>query len=176
MVRFDPWPPCRPPFIRSKYRDHDAEVMENLEFTEEDKKMSVQSSKFIAQQLADYDEIGFKTMRTSNHSSRMPRDWCIYQQAIERLAFIADNRRVPYQKCVAAAQCGGLPTLADVNDATYGAVVRKLTRCTNMDSDLDLDEAVCVLINATNIASHVTAEPLSQPRWWSTTSKIVLPM
>ena len=67
--------------------------MENLEFTEEDKKMSVQSSKFIAQQLADYDEIGFKTMRTSNHSSRMPRDWCIYQQAIERLAFIADNRR-----------------------------------------------------------------------------------
>ena len=146
IVKFDPWPPCRPPFIRSKYRDHDAEVMENLEFTEEDKKMSVQSSKFIAQQLADYDEIGFKTMRTSNHSSRMPRDWCIYQQAIERLAFIADNRRVPYQKCVAAAQCGGLPMLADVNDATYGAVVRKLTRCMNMDSDLD----VSVLINATD--------------------------
>ena len=36
--------------------------------------------------------------------------------------------------------------LADVNDATYGAVVRKLTRCMNMDSDLD----VSVLINATD--------------------------
>ena len=163
MVRFDPWPPCRPPFIRSKCRDHDAKVMEKLPFSEEDMKMSVQSSKVIAEKLADYDEIGFKKMRTSNHSSRMPRDWCIYHQAIERLAFIADNRKVPYQKCVLAARCGGLPPypnrlpdivqtpmLADVDDATYGAVVRKLTRCTNMDSDLDLDEAVCVLIHATD--------------------------
>ena len=133
--------------------------MEKRPFSREDTNRSVQSSKFIAEKLADYDEIGFEKMRTANHSSRTPRNLCIYHQALERLAFIADNRKVPYQRCVAAARCGGLPPypgrlpeseqtpmLADVDDATYGAVVRKLTRCMNMDSDLD----VSVLINATD--------------------------
>ena len=163
-VRFvDPWPECRPPFIRSKCRDHDAKVMEKLPFSEEDMKMSVQSSKVIAEKLADYDEIGFESMRTANHSSRRPRDVCIYHQAIERLAFIANNREVPYENCVEAARCGGIPLypgrlpeieqtpmLADVDDATYGAVVRKLIRCTNIDSDFENEEAVCFLMRATD--------------------------
>ena len=87
----------------------------------------------------------------------------IYHQAIERLAFIANNREVPYENCVEAARCGGIPPypgrlpviketpmLADVDDATYGAVVRKLIRCTNMESDFDLDAAVCFLMRATD--------------------------
>ena len=163
-VRFvDPWPECRPPFIRSKCRDHDAKVMEKLPFSEEDMKMSVQSSKVIAAKLADFGEIGFESMRTENHSSRRPRDVCIYHQAIERLAFIANNREVPYENCVAAARCGGLPLypgrlpeieqtpmLADVDDATYGAVVRKLIRCTNIDSAFENEDAVCSLMRATD--------------------------
>ena len=88
---------------------------------------------------------------------------CIYHQAIERLAFIANNREVPYENCVAAARCGGLPLypgrlaeieqtpmLADVDDATYGAVVRKLIRCTNIDSAFENEDAVCSLMRATD--------------------------
>ena len=156
-VTFDPWPECRPPFRRSKCRGHDAKVMEKLPFSEEDMKMSVQSSKVIAAKLADYGEIGFESMRTENHSSRRPRDVCIYHQAIERLAFIANNREVPYENCVAAARCGGLPLypgrlpeieqtpmLADVDDATYGAVVRRLIDV----SRGNLQEEMLVLIRA----------------------------
>ena len=87
----------------------------------------------------------------------------IYHQAIERLAFIANNREVPYENCVAAARCGGLPLypgrlpeieqtpmLADVDDAPYGAVVRKLIRCTNIDSAFENEDAVCSLMRATD--------------------------
>ena len=162
MVMFVPWPPCRQPFTRSLWADQEKEE-KRCPFSIEEKDRAVKSSKFIAEKLADYDEIGFEILRTCSHSSRTPRNWCIYHQALERLAFIADSRKVPFLECEHAARCGGLPPypnrlpnivqtpmLADVDDATYGAVVRKLTRCTKLDSDLDLDEAVCVLIHATD--------------------------
>ena len=141
-LKDDPWP--------QEYQQPSSEAQEarpELEMSLSAKNWCVECSKTIATKLADRDECGFVKCRPRYYEeNRSQTKYSIYEKVIYRPAFIADIREVPRDVCTEAAQCGGLkphpgrlpvrtgtPMLADVDNAIYAAVVRKLVDVTKVD-------------------------------------------
>ena len=122
------------------------EARPEQEMTGDRKHQCVESSKGLAIQLARRAECGFVQGRTRDSDMT----YSIYEKVIHRLAFIANINEVPRDVCESAAQCGGLKqypgrlqvktgtdTVADADNATYAAVVRKLVHVTKVKVQQD---------------------------------------
>ena len=122
------------------------EARPEQEMTGHRKYECVERSKDLAIQLACRAECGFVQGRTRDSDMT----YSIFEKVIHRLAFIADINEVSRAVCESAAQCGGLKQypgrlqiktgtdkVADADNATYAAVVRKLAHVTKVKVQQD---------------------------------------